>query len=232
MLGDRLGIGHDPGRHASYMDAWVKVLRDDPTEILRAARDAERIADHLLAFEKERPQAPEFPRPGIASPAPVRIGEGRDAEAKGTDGATPTRHIPQRLSDLTVRQGAEALAMTQRLDDLARNLGQLFDKPAARMEMVRHTTPSARDRVLAEVLGLEVGDAHSLTNSMHERRPRDMTREEVEAGLKEFPPLLRAVEEIRERYPDAAPVGAKPTAERIRSAKVKSPARGAGGRGR
>ena len=232
MLGDQLGIGHEPGRHASYIDAWVKVLQDDPTEILRAARDAERIADHLLAFEKERPQAPEIQRPGTEPLAPVRAGEGRGNESKGTDGTTPTRPTPRRLSDLTVREGAEALAMTQRLDDLARNLGQLFDKPAARMEMVRHTTPSARDRTLAEVLGLEVGDAHSLTNRMHERRPRDMTREEVEAGLKAFPPLLRAVEEIRERYPDAVPVALRQPPERARPAKAKSPARAAGGRAR
>jgi hypothetical protein len=30
---------------------------------------------------------------------------------------------------------------------------------------------------------LDVGDAHGLTNRMHERRPRDMTRAEVETGL-------------------------------------------------
>jgi hypothetical protein len=84
--------------------------------------------------------------------------------------------------------------MTQRPDDLARNLGKLFDKPAARLELVRHAPPSARDRVLAEVLDLDYGDAHSLTNRMHERRPRDMTHENVEAGLKAFPPLVHAVE--------------------------------------
>ena len=100
------------------------------------------------------------------------------------------------------------------------------------MELVRHTTPSARDRVLAEVLDLDVGDAHSLTNRMHERRPRDMTREEVEAGLKEFPPLVRVVEEIRERYPEPAPVAAKQSVERARPAKARSSARVAGGRER
>jgi hypothetical protein len=30
---------------------------------------------------------------------------------------------------------------------------------------------------------LDVGDAQSLTNRMHERRPRDVTRAEVEIGL-------------------------------------------------
>ena len=40
MIGDRLGIGHDPGQHGAYVKSWVKVLREDPKEILRAARDA------------------------------------------------------------------------------------------------------------------------------------------------------------------------------------------------
>jgi hypothetical protein len=52
-----------------------------------------------------------------------------------------------------------------------------------------------------------------------------MTREEVEAGLKEFPPLARVVEEIRERYPDAIPVALRQPAERARPAKAKSPVR-------
>jgi hypothetical protein len=86
--------------------------------------------------------------------------------------------------------------------------------------------------VLAEVLGLEVDDARCPTNRMHERRPRDMTRDEVEAGLEAFPPLARVVEEIRERYPDAAPVGAKKPPERTRPGTAKSLAGAAGGRER
>lgn len=27
MIGDRLGIGHDPGQHAAYVDSWIKVPR-------------------------------------------------------------------------------------------------------------------------------------------------------------------------------------------------------------
>lgn len=82
------------------------------------------------------------------------------------------------------------------------------------------------------MLGLEVDDAHSLTNRMHERRPRDMTRAEVEAGLEAFPPLVRVVEEIREGSPDAVSVGAKKPPERPRPGTAKSPARTAGARER
>lgn len=47
MAGDRLGIGHDPSRHAAYVQHWVKILKDDPKEIFRAAKDAEAICTHL-----------------------------------------------------------------------------------------------------------------------------------------------------------------------------------------
>jgi len=54
MIGDRLGIGHDPGQHAAYVKRWVQVLKEDPKEILRASRDADMITGYLLGLEKER----------------------------------------------------------------------------------------------------------------------------------------------------------------------------------
>lgn len=53
MLGERLGIGHDPGQHAAYVGSWVKALREDPREILRAAADAEKIATFVTGLEQQ-----------------------------------------------------------------------------------------------------------------------------------------------------------------------------------
>lgn len=47
MLANDLGIGHDPSNHASYVQSWIKLLKDDPLEIFRAASDAEQIQQHL-----------------------------------------------------------------------------------------------------------------------------------------------------------------------------------------
>ena len=70
-IGDRLGIGHDPGQHAAYGERWVKVLQDDPREILRAARDADQIGDYLLGREKGRPaETIKQPRPIDPAPTP------------------------------------------------------------------------------------------------------------------------------------------------------------------
>ena len=53
MTGDRVGIGHKPQHGAAYVKSWVATLKDDPSEILRAANDATRIS-HYLYPEKER----------------------------------------------------------------------------------------------------------------------------------------------------------------------------------
>jgi len=76
MVGDQLGIGHDPGQHAAYVKSWVQVLKEDPKEILRASRDADKIAGYVLALEKDRvpsniEKLPEVPRTQL-QPAPAR----------------------------------------------------------------------------------------------------------------------------------------------------------------
>ena len=47
MTGDRIGIGHKPQHGAAYVKSWVATLKDDPSEILRAANDATRISHYL-----------------------------------------------------------------------------------------------------------------------------------------------------------------------------------------
>jgi len=61
MVGQELAVGHDPGQHAAYAANWVKVLKDDPNEIIRASKDAQKISNMVLGFEPEMTldQAPE-----------------------------------------------------------------------------------------------------------------------------------------------------------------------------
>ncbi len=56
IVGDELGIGHDPGQHAAYVNSWIQALEDDPLEIFRAAADAEKIHAYVLAFEQKQVQ--------------------------------------------------------------------------------------------------------------------------------------------------------------------------------
>lgn len=52
VMGDKLQIGHDPARHASYIDSWIQVLEKDPREIFRASADAVKIKEYVLELEK------------------------------------------------------------------------------------------------------------------------------------------------------------------------------------
>ncbi len=67
MLGDELGIGHDPARHASYVASWIKVLEQDPNEVQLASLDAARIVRFIhgltKSLEVEAPKAPAHREP-------------------------------------------------------------------------------------------------------------------------------------------------------------------------
>jgi putative DNA primase/helicase len=54
LLSGELGIGHDPGQHVAYVSSWIKALQEDPTEIFRAAADAEKIQDFVLALSQQQ----------------------------------------------------------------------------------------------------------------------------------------------------------------------------------
>ncbi|WP_047533036.1 zincin-like metallopeptidase domain-containing protein [Shewanella sp. ZOR0012] len=56
IMGEELGIGHNPEQHTAYVKSWIKVLQDDPLEIFRAAADAEKIQTLLLSYEQKQVQ--------------------------------------------------------------------------------------------------------------------------------------------------------------------------------
>ena len=57
ILGDELGVGHDPDQHTAYVGSWIKVLQDDPLEIFRAAADAEKIRSYVLGLTQTQEQS-------------------------------------------------------------------------------------------------------------------------------------------------------------------------------
>lgn len=54
FISAQIGIAHDPARHASYVESWIQALRNDPNEIFRASRDAERITQYVLDVDLDR----------------------------------------------------------------------------------------------------------------------------------------------------------------------------------
>ena len=77
-----LRLPHDPNSHASYVGAWIKTLEDNPNELRYAARDAGKMSDYILQFDRheerqteEKPRkaghssAVSRPQPGISQPS-------------------------------------------------------------------------------------------------------------------------------------------------------------------
>jgi antirestriction protein ArdC len=54
FLSAERGIPHDPKHHAAYIASWVEALKNDKHEIFRAAQDASRATEFLLALEREK----------------------------------------------------------------------------------------------------------------------------------------------------------------------------------
>ena len=54
FLSAQRGIPHDPEQHAAYINSWIGALRRDKSEIFRAAHDASKATDFILALEHDR----------------------------------------------------------------------------------------------------------------------------------------------------------------------------------
>jgi antirestriction protein ArdC len=61
LIGGELKVGHNFGQQAAYMNNFAKILKDEPFEIAKASRDAQKISNLLLgtAQKREQKQAPE-----------------------------------------------------------------------------------------------------------------------------------------------------------------------------
>lgn len=56
LVGGELKIGHNFGQQAAYMNNFAKILKDEPFEIAKASRDAQKIANLLLGVNQKREQ--------------------------------------------------------------------------------------------------------------------------------------------------------------------------------
>ena len=54
LLGQELGIGHDPGQHYAYVESWISILENNPFEIFSAAMDAEKILGFIMDLERAK----------------------------------------------------------------------------------------------------------------------------------------------------------------------------------
>ncbi|QEC74588.1 zincin-like metallopeptidase domain-containing protein [Mucilaginibacter ginsenosidivorax] len=56
LIGGELKIGHNFGQKDAYMSSFARILKDEPFEIAKASRDAQKIANLLLGVDQKREQ--------------------------------------------------------------------------------------------------------------------------------------------------------------------------------
>ena len=87
FLAAQRGIPHDPEQHASYVNSWIGALKRDKNEIFRAAHDASKATDFILALERDKSIGEE----DLAS-GPVLM--------SGTSGSSPAAILEQETEEL------------------------------------------------------------------------------------------------------------------------------------
>ncbi len=127
IIGDELGIGHDPEQHVAYVKSWIKVLKDDPMEIFRAAADAEKIQKFILAFEQQQEQQQGQVQQQASTP------ETRYEELLGRGG-----RLVDRLVESKLMNPADAM-----LTDARRDLLSMSAVPDADRETFRQASVKA-----------------------------------------------------------------------------------------
>jgi len=101
LLSGELGIGHDPGQHVAYVNSWIKALQEDPTEIFRAAADAEKIQDYVLALSQQQEIAQEVDAEETVKMDQIKQNTAAYLQNLSPDLATIVTSNIQRFNDLT-----------------------------------------------------------------------------------------------------------------------------------
>ncbi|MDO8894619.1 zincin-like metallopeptidase domain-containing protein [Nitrosomonas sp.] len=101
LLSGELGIGHDPGQHVAYVSSWIKALQEDPTEIFRAAADAEKIQDYVLALSQQQEIAQRIDKQEAIKMDQIKQNTTAYLLNLSPDLATIASHNIKRFNDLT-----------------------------------------------------------------------------------------------------------------------------------
>ncbi len=101
LLSGELGIGHDPGQHVAYVNSWIKALQEDPTEIFRAAADAEKIQDFVLALSQQQEIGKEIDTQEAIKMDQIKQNTAAYLLNLSPDLATIASHNIKRFNDLT-----------------------------------------------------------------------------------------------------------------------------------
>lgn len=173
MLGQDIGIPHDPEQHAAYVNSWIKALEDDPYEIVRACRDAEQIKGYIMGLERENELVQEQ---ALGNHAPDQE---EDIAAMDVP-ANPAREktflaVPYKEKEQAKRLGAKwdrenKLWFAQEGADLNR-LADWLPAESRTPEPERSLTPQQEFSMALENTGLDLGGEPPLMDGVIHRVP-------------------------------------------------------------
>ncbi|MDY0203757.1 MAG: zincin-like metallopeptidase domain-containing protein [Desulfovibrio desulfuricans] len=118
MLGQEIGIGHDPGQHAAYVQSWIQVLKEDPYEIVRACRDAEKIKEYVIDLERKKELRQEGPEQVVQPEKVNQRGKSLEKEEGIAAMGVPTAPAKEKTF----------LAVPYKEKEQAKKLGAKWDK--------------------------------------------------------------------------------------------------------
>ena len=86
FLSKELNLPYDLNDHIGYLNSWSQILKEEPAELFKAASDAQKIIDHIMAFEQKVEEKLEV------------VHENEVTEGKQQSGGDLQKFNPQRLS--------------------------------------------------------------------------------------------------------------------------------------
>jgi len=213
ILGDELGIGHNPEQHAAYVGSWIKALQDDPLEIFRAAADAEKIQDYVLGLEQQVQEQAQTQEKTLTPPTqeaemnletnehdPISTSD-KILAAKNSDGQqSPLEVDPQQQAQHEQQEQHETTVLPRPTAHLLTR--DEFAKIATAMPLENH---GRRWEVFIGEQSFGFSDADTAIGAVQEAHKREVnnalySRSTENAGvidIKELPP-----EQVLNEYPD------------------------------
>ena len=122
MLGQEIGIGHDPGQHAAYVQSWIQALKEDPYEIVRACRDAEKIKEYVFDLERKKELQQEAPEQTVQPKKTAERGKSLEKDERIAAMGVPTEHAEALTTEKTF------LAVPYKEKERAKKFGAKWDK--------------------------------------------------------------------------------------------------------
>ena len=155
MLSQKLGLGHYPTeQHAAYVDSWIKLLKNDKTEIFKAAADAQKICDYVMQYDLQKEKRTEKELGSETENHHTKVLEQALKEGIKMDGNAvnldPTQYIVVRADK------SQGLGWVQDLKRHELKMAAVVSEPGHTAAIIKPTHPGRVEEKLGLIEKLEV----------------------------------------------------------------------------